>query len=145
MADKLLKMAHTVGHFFVSDIYSFYLDTYKGSLGKVQVEVLDCLHDKGNASVKDISEKLNISKQHASKIISKLESEHYVTGQQSGKDARSTIYSLTGEGITFVEKHIAQSDAHLLEYINSLSKSDRDKFEKSLSEIAEIINTIQQE
>ena len=59
MADKLLKKAHIVEHYFVSDIYAFYLDTYKGSLGKVQVEALDHIHNTERVSVRDLAEKLH--------------------------------------------------------------------------------------
>lgn len=140
MADKILEKAHIVGHFFVSDIYAFYLDTYKGSLGKVQVEALDHIHNVTQVSVKDLAEKLNISKQHASKIVARLEGDRYLSKERSDEDARSNLYSLTEKGKKFIEEHIAISNAHLLEYVGSLSRQDREKFAKSLEQLAEIIN-----
>ena len=141
MDDILLKAAYEVGHFFVSDIYAYYLDTYKGILGKVQVEVLDYLNVNGQASVMELADKLNISKQHASKILLKLEADHYVKKEQSPKDGRFSFFTLTHEGECFVKEHILKSNSHFLTYISPLNETEKEKVTRALLEVSEIIRS----
>ena len=94
LTKEQLKQAYSVGNFFVSDIYAYYLDTYKGELGKVQVEVLSYIHNHKEVTIKQLSKALNVSKQHASKIIAKLSEMDLIDKRQDPEDARSSFFSV---------------------------------------------------
>ena len=98
MDPRFIPAAFRVGRLFCSDIYAFYQDTYKGVLGKVQVEALDYLHLKGSTSITELSERLNISKQHASKIAAKIEELGYAKKEPDPSDGRACLYRLTKSG-----------------------------------------------
>lgn len=139
--DGALSAAFEVGRFFVSDIYAFYQDTYRGVLGKVQVEALDYLHVRGQASIKELAERLNIPKQHASKIVGKLEELGLARRARDPEDGRSWLFSLTDDGRSFVGEHIAQSNKHLVAYLDSLGEKDRQDLLASLETAARIVGS----
>jgi DNA-binding MarR family transcriptional regulator len=140
MEDRMIANAFRVGNFFVSDIYAYYLDTYKGLLGKVQVEALDHLYSRKNASIKDLAERLNISKQHASKIAARLEGMGLISGCQNPRDGRSILYGLTETGSSFIEAHISLSNQHLKERLRNLPQEERSRLAELLAQIADILN-----
>ena len=107
MSQDIHQTAYLVGNFFVSDIYAYYQDTYKGVLGKVQVEALDYIHRSEKASIKELATVLNISKQHASKIAGKLEELGYARKEKDPNDGRGTLYALTETGSRFINEHIS--------------------------------------
>ena len=109
MSQDIHQTAYLVGNFFVSDIYAYYQDTYKGVLGKVQVEALDYIHRSEKASIKELATVLNISKQHASKIAGKLEELGYARKEKDPNDGRGTLYALTETGSRFINEHISIS------------------------------------
>ncbi len=133
--DVLASAFHT-GRFFVSDIYAFYQDTYKGQMGKVQVEVLDYLCINEQASIMELAGRLNISKQHASVIAGKLEDMGYASKRRNPDDGRSWLYSLTAEGRSFVEAHIAQSNEYLFERLSRMDEGDRELLERAIVDAA---------
>ena len=143
MDQKMLQVAFQVGRFFCSDIYAFYQDTYKGTLGKVQVEALDYIHLKKQVNVKELSSRLNISMQHASKIAAKLEELGYAEKTRDPADGRACLYSLTDSGIHFIEDHINQSNQHLEEIVDRLSQNDQDRLLSSLTQLAAVLEHVE--
>ena len=139
MNQQILNAAYRVGRFFVSDIYAYYQDTFKGTLGKVQVEALDYLHMMKNASVTELAQRLNISKQHASKIAAKLEELGYADKTRDSSDGRGFYYHLTDEGLLFLNKHISQSNQHMEAYIHTLNDDEKCQLLSALNQAAEIL------
>ncbi len=140
MDPRFIPAAFRVGRFFCSDIYAFYQDTYKGVLGKVQVEALDYLHLKGSTSITELSERLNISKQHASKIAAKIEELGYAKKEPDPSDGRACLYRLTKSGKAFIQEHMAMSDRHFAELIGPLPQKEQEKLLSCLMQAAEILD-----
>ena len=140
MDQRFIPAAFRVGRFFCSDIYAFYQDTYKGDMGKVQVEALDYLHLKESTSIKELAARLNISKQHASKIASRLEELDYARKEPDPSDGRACLYKLTSSGKAFIQKHMAMSDRHFAEMIDSLPEDEQDRLLSCLMQAAEILD-----
>ncbi len=139
MDQKMLNAAFYVGSFFCSDLYAYYLDTYKGHLGKVQVEALDYIHLKKQVHVKELSDQLNISMQHASKIAAKLEEHGYAEKSRDPEDGRGCIYRLTEAGLDFVKEHIALSNQHFKSFVDSLSEKDQERLAFALGELNDLV------
>lgn len=139
LTKEQLKQAYSVGNFFVSDIYAYYLDTYKGELGKVQVEVLSYIHNHKEVTIKQLSKALNVSKQHASKIIAKLSEMDLIDKRQDPEDARSSFFSLNKKGISYIEDHISLSNDYLINYVESLNNEEAKIFLESVKNISNVL------
>ena len=139
MDTQFRQVIFHVGRFFCSEIYAYYQDTYKGVLGKVQVETLDYIHLKKQVGIKELSQRLNISKQHASKIAQKLETLGYAQKVRNPDDGRACLYSLTDSGKKFIQEHIALSDQYFEEWFNSLSEENKITLRECLTKAADII------
>lgn len=139
MSQDIHQTAYLVGNFFVSDIYAYYQDTYKGVLGKVQVEALDYIHRSEKASIKELATVLNISKQHASKIAGKLEGLGYARKEKDPNDGRGTLYALTETGSRFINEHISMSNRHFSEVLASFSEADREQLLSGLRILEEVL------
>ena len=139
MSQDIHQTAYLVGNFFVSDIYAYYQDTYKGVLGKVQVEALDYIHRSEKASIKELATVLNISKQHASKIAGKLEELGYARKEKDPNDGRGTLYALTETGNRFINEHISMSNRHFTEVLASFSEADREQLLSGLRILEEVL------
>ena len=139
MSQDIHQTAYLVGNFFVSDIYAYYQDTYKGVLGKVQVEALDYIHRSEKASIKELATVLNISKQHASKIAGKLEELGYARKEKDPNDGRGILYTLTDAGSRFINEHINMSNRHFSEVLASFSEADREQLLSGLRILEEVL------
>ena len=135
----ICETAFAVGQFFVSDLYAYYQDTYRGVLGKVQVEAVDYIRRSGRASVSDLARTLNIPKQHASKIAAKLEELGLVSRSPNPLDARGAVFSLTEEGSRFVSEHIEQSNRHLQEILERCGKEEQEELLRALQTVARVL------
>ena len=145
MDKKYLEAAYQVGRFFCSDVYAYYQDTYKGILGKVQVEAMDYIHLKGETGIMELASRLNISKQHASKIALKLEELGYAEKTKDPSDGRASIYRLTEEGLRFIREHIALSDEYFEKLISELTEEDRNDLRTSLIQASGILKRCQKD
>ena len=139
MEQEILNAAYRVGRIFVSDIYAYYQDTFKGTLGKVQVEALDYLHIRQQVNVTELAQRLNISKQHASKIAAKLEELGYAAKSPDPADGRGCFYRLTEDGLRFLDEHIALSNQYLEAYIYALNDDERRRLLSSLTQAADLL------
>ena len=139
MDQKIVDAAYRVGRIFVSDIYAYYQDTFKGTLGKVQVEALDYLHLKHQVGSTELAKRLNISKQHASKIASKLEELGYVAKIRDPTDGRGCLYCLTDTGRQFLNIHISMSNQYMEAYIRTLNEDEKHQLFSALTQAADIL------
>ena len=139
MEQEILNAAYRVGRIFVSDIYAYYQDTFKGTLGKGQVEALDYLHIRQQVNVTELAQRLNISKQHASKIAAKLEELGYAAKSLDPADGRGCFYRLTEDGLRFLDEHIALSNQYLEAYIHALNDDERRRLLSSLTQAADLL------
>ncbi|MBP3371802.1 MAG: MarR family transcriptional regulator [Clostridia bacterium] len=99
-----------------------YYASFKGEFGRVQVEVLSYLYDNQSTHVQQFADMLTIPKQHASKILARLQEQGLVTRQSDPADGRSVLFSLSSEGLQLMEDHLAVSHARFTERFCRLSE-----------------------
>ena len=136
--DKL-QLMYRLGLLLDRNILSFYRNTYKGVVGQVQQQTLSDLYEYHSMRPQDVADRLNIPKQHASKILTRLVELGYVFGSPAPDDKRSRIYSLTAEGKTLVEKHIEESNQHFQRLIRGLSADEQSALNQAMSTIVSLL------
>ena len=122
---KETQVAYQLRVLFDKKITSFYMDSFKGMFGKVQVEVLDYLYENREARTKELAERLNVPKQHASKIISRLEELGLVANKPDITDGRASLYFLTEKGMDLMNCHIEKSNRNFELLLQNLREDER--------------------
>lgn len=133
------KLAYKLQVLFEKKITGIYRRSYKGEFGKVQVEVLDYLYEHKEGRVQHIAETLLIPKQHASKIILRLNELKLVESKADPLDKRATLFSLSESGKVLVETHIKESNDHFYSLLHSLNKEEEEIFIKSMENIVSLL------
>ncbi len=129
---KEAQLAYQLRVLFEQKITSYYLDSFKGMFGKVQVEVLVYLYDNAGARVQKLAEKLNIPKQHASKIVARLEELGLVVGNPDESDRRATLYYLTEQGLELMNRHMEDSNRNFEEMLKCLTEKEKEQMTHSM-------------
>jgi len=133
------KTAYELAVLFNKKITAFYRSSYKGILGRVQVEVLDYLYENGEARIQDIADALNVAKQHASKIIFRLKELELVTGKTDSTDKRASLFCLTEKGRNFVHEHITSSDLNFERLLEGLETADQEKLAEAMEVMVAVL------
>lgn len=133
------QLAYQLRVLFEKKITSYYLDSFKGKFGKVQVEVLIYLYDNVRVRVQDLAEELNIPKQHASKIITRLEELGYVAGSMCEGDKRAKLYFLTELGMELMNQHIEASNCNFEKLLEGLTLGEKTQFVVSMENMIRIL------
>ncbi|KPU45130.1 organic hydroperoxide resistance transcriptional regulator [Oxobacter pfennigii] len=93
-------------------------------------------------TLKELSEKLNLSSSSTCIMLNKLDEEGYITRESDTKDRRNTFYSLSNKGQEFLNEDLDKK----LDIIGSrLEKLSEDKLERlisSMNEFQEILKEI---
>ena len=117
---------------FDQKITSFYRESYKGLVGKSQLEVLNYLHLNKKAKSQEIADSLSIPKQHASKILLKFEEENIVQCKVDETDKRAKIYTLTEEGLKLIETHLKVSNKNFDDLLEKLNAEEQQEFVEAM-------------
>ena len=132
------KIAYQLGVLFEEKIISFYRESYKGKFGKSQIEVLDYMYEHSIVRGQDISEALNISKQHTSKILLKFQEMGLIDSCADISDKRAKQFHLTEQGKQYVENHITMSNIHFEEMIKKLTETEQ----REMVHAMQVMNTL---
>jgi len=127
-----VQTAYRLRVLFEQKITAEYFNSFKGHFGRVQVEVLSYLYEREHARVQELANALNIPKQHASKIMIRLEEQNLVCKQSDPNDKRSTLFFLSDDGIQLMEKHLAVSNDAFGERMEKLSADEQQKLISSM-------------
>ena len=71
-------------------------------------------------------------------IAVNLASRGYAEKIPDPSDGRGTLYSLTKAGETFIQEHISLSNAHFLQFLDSLDERNRVKLINALNDLDEV-------
>ena len=134
---------YQVGLWFNRNLFSFYRSTFKGMLGAVQVQVLSDLFMLGTAHPQEMADRLDVPKQHASKILARLSELGFVDSRPDPSDGRSRLFYLTENGTALVQQHIQESNAHFQEMLDKLGDEDRKALGESLETLLQIFRKMQ--
>lgn len=131
-AVKQTELAYQLGLLFDKKVVAYYRGTYKNLLGQVQVQVLDDLYENRPARPQEIADRLNIPKQHASKILSRLEELELAGAVSDPTDRRSRLYDLTEKGLTLLRSHMVESDRHFETLLAALDKDEQQALQETM-------------
>lgn len=127
---------------FDRKIMAAYRDTYRGDFGAAQVETLEKLYQKGALRQQDLAAALRISKQHASKIVARLEGLGYVRLDLDAQDNRCHRVSLTEAGRAFVDRHIEEGEERVEGLLGTLSADERAELDRAMDTVARILEKV---
>lgn len=119
-----------------------YRDTYRGDFGAAQIEALEELYQVGVLRQQDLAAALRISKQHASKIVGRLEGLGYARLDPDAQDNRCHRVSLTEAGRAFVDRHIEEGEEHVEALLGKLSAAERAELEQAMDTVARILEKV---
>ena len=136
---KDAELAFKTGKLFNSMITDAFWDSFKGELGRTQVEMLVYLYDHEQAQASEIAEALNISKQHVSTNISKFINCGYVKCSQNMSDNRSRILSLSDDGKEYMKKHIEISNNVFIQLLKEMNSEEKADFRNSMKMISALL------
>ena len=127
---------------FERKIMAAYRDTYRGDFGAAQIEALEELYQAGALRQQDLAAALRISKQHASKIVGRLEGLGYARLDPDMQDNRCHRVSLTEAGRAFVDRHIEEGEEHVEALLGKLSAAERAELEQAMDTVARILEKV---
>jgi len=131
-----IQTAYRLRVLFEKKITSEYFNSFKGQFGRVQVEVLSYLYDHKQARIHELADTLNVPKQHASKIITRLIEQNLVTKTSDSEDRRSFLFALSNEGLRLMEEHLAISNACFDKRFSKLTKEEQDAMASAMEQLA---------
>lgn len=137
-----VELAYQMRTLFEQKITSYYFDSFKGSFGRVQAEVLSYLYDHGETSAVALAEVMNVPKQHISKIVHRLVEEGMLESKAAPSDKRMRSLSLSAEGRMLVRGHIENSNLHFHEATAGLTTEEKEELIRSMESIIRIMNKI---
>lgn len=142
MPVRTAEFAYQMGFLFDRKITSYYRNTYKGIMGQVQVQVLNHLYENASVKPQEIADQMDIPKQHASKILSRLETLGYVRCSVDPEDRRARLFTLTDSGRELIREHIAASNAHFEEQLERLTETERRQMADAMETMVTILKRL---
>lgn len=139
---KDTELAYKMRTLFDKKITIFYFASFKGVFGKVQIDLLSYLYENDNVTAKQLTEYLNVPKQHVSKILKRLQMDHLVETSVDPSDKREKRLCLSKSGRELVGRHIQASDEHFLLATKTLSQQDRDRLNEAMHTIIDIMGKL---
>lgn len=139
---KETKVAYQLRVLFDKKITAYYQELFKGTFGKVQVDVLNFLYECQEARAQEIADILNIPKQHSSKILMRLEELNLVADKPDKKDGRARRYYLTEEGRNLMNQHIEASNRNFEKLIEGLTPEDKEQLMTAMKTMVDILDKL---
>lgn len=136
------KIAYQLQVLFKEKVTKYYHNSYKGFLGKVQVEVLDYIYEKKEVRTQDVADALLIPKQHASKIMLRLAELELIESKPSASDKRANIFYLSAKGLELIEQHIKESNQHFESLVGKLSEAEETDLMEAMKKMVEILEKL---
>ncbi len=134
-----LSPAYRMRVVFEGKVMAPYRDTYRGELGQAQVELLELLYMRGTMHQYELVNELRTSKQHVSKMTSRLEQMGYVARSVDDADARGHTVALTDAGRAYVDRHIAEGSKRARELYSHLSVAERRELDQAMLTVARLL------
>lgn len=134
-----LAPAYRMRSVFERKVVAPYRDTYRGELGQAQVELLELLYQHGSLHQREAAEELRTSKQHVSKMVTRLEQMGYVCQGPDDADARSHVIALSDAGRAYVNRHIAEGSRRACELFSHLSAAERTELNQAMLTVAHLL------
>ena len=134
------ELAFKTGALFNKHITDAFWSSFKGEYGRVQVEVLVYLFDNEPVQASQMVEELNISKQHASKIVASFVKAGYVRDSPNEKDKRANLLVLTERGRRYLADHFEVSNRSFESLVGEFSETERARFVQAMKDISDLLS-----
>lgn len=134
------RIAYRLRTLFDQKVTAEYYNSFKGHFGRVQVEVLSCLYANGQVRVQELADMLNIPKQHASKILTRLEEQGYLSGNSDPQDGRSWLYGLNDQGLSMMEEHLGASNRCFAQRLAKLTPEEQETMLTAMQTAADLLD-----
>jgi DNA-binding MarR family transcriptional regulator len=139
VANTGLSPAYRMRVAFEGKVVAPYRDTYRGELGQAQVELMELLYMRGAMRQHELASELRTSKQHVSKMTSRLEQMGYVAKSVDDADARGHVVALSDAGRAYVDRHIAEGSKRARELYSHLSDAERGELDQAMLTVARLL------
>lgn len=139
---KVSQIAYRLQSLFEQKILAEYFALFKGRLGRIQVEVLNYLYDHGEVRIQELVNTLNIPKQHASKILWRLEEEGLVFKRVDPEDKRAVLFALNEAGLAFIDKQVESSNRMFERRIEKLTPAEKEKLISAMEQMVSILEKL---
>lgn len=93
---------------------------------KNQIEILMVLNSEGPSKMSEVSDKLCIAREQATRVVHSLKERGFVESSRSNENRKHVIASITKKGERLIENHIAESRTVLISLLEELSEKDRE-------------------
>lgn len=104
-----------------------------------QFGVLCVLQSEQRASISDISQSLNISKQQMTTIIDKLVTAGLVERTPDKTDKRRSLISMTPAGQEILDKHHEHARALFTRHLSNLTDAEQSELERAIKDYNHLI------
>ena len=136
------QAAYQLRVLFEQKITAHYYALFKGSFGRVQADVLSCLYDQKSTNVQQVASFLDIPKQHASKILARLQEQQLVEKCADPKDKRAALFSLSDKGHAFMQEQLETSNARFESRFAALSKEEQAEFLRAMEQVTHYLEKL---
>ena len=133
-----LKFFQSVRNFFLNTI-----DIPSMDLTKTQILILFALSGGRSLNMSQLSSYLASSKEQATRAVSPLVKDEYVTRFRSDENRKMVYVKLTEKGNQLILQEKALVKEYLSKRFESLSKEDQELFHQSLSNILTILKKME--
>ncbi len=137
-----VQLAYRMRTLFDQKITSYYFSSFKGEFGKVQIDVLSDLYEGSATTAAQLTDRLNVPKQHISKILKRLETDGLLESAPA-PDRRCRTLRLSEKGRALVEEHIQKSNEHFARVTAGLSPEEKEELRRSMGSIAAIMERLE--
>ncbi len=135
----------------VMDLIPSVIKLYRGLMQKIdmsadceltptQMRALITLQKFSVLNMSQLSENLEMQKQHATKIVDALVNKGYVIRKADPSDRRSVLIELSDDGQSVMEKIIGEHRKMLENFFASQTQEQQDSFYRSIMSMKEIIS-----
>jgi len=136
------EIAYRFQVLFHQKVTSAFHLSFKGEFGRVQMETLCFLQEHSLVRGQELSQSLNIPKQHVSKIMGRLEELGLVVHQVDSRDNRFCLYSLSDQGKKMMAERIGESNRSFESRLSRLSQEDQDRFQSAMETLVEVLEKL---
>ena len=136
------KQLFNLGSNYRNKLINPYYKSYKGILSTYQLFYLEELDEKGKLTQKELTQLLDVPKQHVSLLTKYLLENKYITTEINPNDTRSYHVLITEKGSTLIHQHIDDIMASIQIKYDYLSQEQQNKIIESIHILNEFFDQL---
>lgn len=114
--------------FYYNELYrkTALRNTSDNGMTKTQIDILLTLDTEGPMKMSDLSDRLVIAREQATRTVNSLKEQDLVKSVRSRTNRKNVVASITSKGERLLKSHEETSDRMLESYLKNLSSEDHD-------------------